>query len=109
MGIGTASGITADTTFVAYAASVFLGFGFGASQTTMYTMIGNYFGPYAYPKLFGTAFMIDLVIASFASIIGGKIFDIFKSYTLAWEICIAISAAGIIALFFTLRPHPKSA
>jgi MFS family permease len=105
---GTASGIFANTTMMAYFASLCLGFGFGAAQTTMYTMIGNYFGPEAYPKLFGTAFMISLVIASFAAIIGGKMFDMFKNYTVAWETCMAISIIGAVAMFFAMPAKVKS-
>ena len=105
-GIALGGLFSAGSVLLAYLASVILGFGFGSSLTNLPTILGNYFGHDAFSKLYGTAFMIALVIASFAGILGGKLFDVFHSYHVAWEICIAISAAGIVALFFTVPPQP---
>ena len=104
MAIGIALGglFSAGSVLLAYLASVILGFGFGSSVTNLPTILGNYFGRDAFSKLYGTAFMIALILASFAGILGGRLFDLFHSYYVAWEICIAISAAGIVALFFTV-------
>ena len=111
MAVGTAIGglLAGGSTLLFFAASCVLGFGFGSSLTSFATIVGNYFGSEAFPRLYGTAFMIALVISSFAGIIGGKLFDLNKNYTLAWEICISISSIGIIALFFTVPPQPDSA
>jgi MFS family permease len=108
MAVGIALGglFSAGSILLAYLASVILGFGFGSSVTNLPTILGNYFGHDAFSKLYGTAFMIALIIASFAGILGGKLFDVFHNYYVAWEICIAISIAGIVALFFTVPPHP---
>ncbi len=98
-----------DTLIVAYIAAICYGAGFGWSFVAQNTMLGHFFGPAAFPKINGNLQAISAVIVSGAGVAGGKLFDIFKSYTPAFELNAAICVIGIILLIFTTMPKaPQS-
>ncbi|TWH45018.1 MFS transporter [Sporomusa sp. KB1] len=93
----------------AYVAAVFYGAGFGWSFVAQNTMLGNFFGPAAFPKINGMLQAISAVVVSGAGVVGGKLFDSFQSYTPAFQLNAAIGLAGIICLIFATMPKPPAA
>lgn len=101
--------LTKDTLFMAYTAAVLYGAGFGWTFVCMNTVTGNFYGMKAFPKLNGMVMMLSAIICSPAGVIGGKLFDMFKSYNPAFELNIAIGVVGIIALVFAKMPKAPNA
>ena len=93
----------------AYVAAVFYGAGFGGSFVAQNTMLGNFFGPTAFPKINGMLQAISAVVVSGAGVVGGKLFDSFQSYTPAFQLNAAIGLVGIICLIFATMPKPPAA
>ncbi|MEN6411574.1 MAG: MFS transporter [Veillonellales bacterium] len=103
-----AIGITASTLTVAFVAAILYGAGFGWSFVCLNTMVGNYYGPAAFPKVNGMVLLISAIACSPAGIVGGKLFDMFKNYTPAFELNVGICVVGVIALIFATMPQqPK--
>lgn len=92
----------------AYIAAILYGAGFGWTFVAQNTMLGNFFGPAAFPKINGSLQAVTAVIVSCAGVVGGKLFDIFQSYTPAFELNAAIGFAGIIVVIFATMPKPSS-
>ncbi len=92
--------------WIAYAAAIFYGTAFGWTFVCMNTVTGHFFGPAAFPKVNGMVLVLTAVFCSPAGVIGGKLFDIYGNYSLAFRINMLIAAAGIIALFFARMPVP---
>jgi MFS family permease len=93
---------------IAVAASICYGLAFGCSWVSLHTITGNFYGIAAYPKLNGTMMFSSAFTCAPAGVIAGKLFDVYRSYTPALELNALISVIGIIALFFTTMPKPKS-
>ena len=99
--------INAHDLGTAHAAAFLYGAGMGCSFTCLTTMIGNYYGPAAFPRLSGTMMMLSAIVCSGAGVIGGKLFDMNQSYAPAFRLNLAICAAGLIALAFAKMPQPQ--
>ena len=99
--------INADTLAIAFAAAIFYGTGFGWTFICMNTATAHFFGPAAYPKLNGVNLLIGGLLSSPAGFVGGKLFDVYQSYALGFELNTVIAAIGIIALAFATVPEPK--
>ncbi len=99
--------VTADALMIAFAAAILYGAAFGWSFVCLNTMVGNYFGPAAFPKVNGMMLLLSAIACSPAGMIGGKLFDVFKSYTPAFYLNVGICVIGIIALFFAAMPQKK--
>ncbi len=100
--------VTPHALWIAYAAALLYGTGFGWTFICMNTATGHFYGPSAFPKLNGTVMLLTAVFCSLAGFIGGKLFDIFGNYTLAFELNIVIAALGMIALLFATIPVPPA-
>lgn len=98
--------VSADTLWMAYSAAILYGTGFGWTFICLNTITGHYYGPAAYPKLSGTLLVLAAIFCCPAGYLGGKIFDLQRSYFLAFEINTMVAAAGIAALFFARMPVP---
>jgi MFS family permease len=98
--------VTPHALWIAYAAAILYGTGFGWTFISMNTATGHFYGPAAFPKLNGMVMLLTAVFCSPAGFIGGKLFDIFGSYSLTFELNIVIAALGIIALVFATIPVP---
>lgn len=109
LGSFLAISITASTLMIAFIAAILYGAGFGWTFVCLNTVTGNFYGPAAFPKVNGTVLLLSAIACSPAGIVGGKIFDAFKSYTPAFELNVAICVVGIIALVFATMPQPNSA
>jgi MFS family permease len=100
--------VNAHALWIAYIAAILYGTGFGWTFICLNTATGHFYGPSAFPKLNGMVLLLTAVFCSPAGFIGGKLFDLYGNYTLAFEINILIAAAGIIALFFAPMPTPPA-
>lgn len=96
--------LTKDTMIMVYAAGIMYGGAFGWSWVCLNTTTGNFFGVKSFPRLNGTILMLSAALCSPAAIIGGKLFDIYQSYTPAFILNMAVAAIGIAALFFAKMP-----
>jgi MFS family permease len=92
----------------AYAAAVLYGLAIGWTFTCMTTCVAHFYGPAAFPKLAGMMILLTSGGASPAGIIGGKIFDVYGSYTRAFELNVLMTLIGILAMAFATMPHPRS-
>jgi MFS family permease len=106
LGTVLAMRVTPQALWIAYAAAILYGTGFGWTFICMNTATGHFFGSSAFPKLNGMVMLLTAVFCSPAGYIGGKLFDIFGNYTLAFELNMVIAALGIVALFFATLPEP---
>jgi MFS family permease len=97
--------VSAETMVVAFAAASLYGVAFGWSFTCMNTCTAHFFGSRAFPKLNGTMIFLTSVIASPASAIGGKIFDVSGGYARAFELNAGLAALGIVAMLFAGMPQ----
>jgi MFS family permease len=98
--------VTPDALWIAYDAAILYGMGFGWTFVCLNTVSGHFYGPLAFPKLNGMSLLLTAIFCSPAGVIGGKLFDIYGNYTLAFEINMLIAACGVIALFFATMPVP---
>jgi hypothetical protein len=57
------------------------------------------------PGLVGPVLRLD---GSPAGFVGGKLFDLYQSYAMSFEVNMLIAAIGILALAFARLPQPKS-
>jgi MFS family permease len=93
---------------VVYSAAVFYGLAIGWTFVCMTTCVAHYFGPNAFPKLAGTLLLVTSGGASPAGWVGGKLFDMYGSYERAWQLNIAITVIGILAILFAAMPKHHS-
>jgi MFS family permease len=100
--------LRADTLMLAYAASILYGMAYGWTFSCISTIVAHYYGPAAFPKLYGTMTFLISVCASPAGAVGGKIFDIYGNYTKAIELNCVMALIGIVAIAFALMPKPRS-
>lgn len=94
--------------WIAYSAAILYGIGFGWSFICLSTITGHFYGPVAFPRLNGMQLLLASIFCSPAGYLGGKIFDTYRSYSLAFGINCLVAGIGIIALFFARMPVPPS-
>jgi hypothetical protein len=56
----------------------------------------------------GVNLLVGGLLSSPAGFVGGKLFDLYQSYTLGFEVNMLIVALGIVALAFAKVPQPKN-
>src|SRR6266481_1608558 len=100
--------VSADALWITYSAALLYGLAFGWTFICLNTITGNYYGPAAFPKLSGIVYMIAAIFCSPAGALAGKLFDLYHSYKLAFELNSLVAALGIVALFFARVPTPPS-
>lgn len=100
--------IGADTLGIAFAAAILYGAAFGWTFICLNTAVAHFFGPAAYPKLNGVNLLVGGLLSSPAGFVGGKLFDLYQSYALGFEVNMLIVALGIVALAFAKVPQPKN-
>ena len=106
LGSVLALNVNSHDLWIAYFAAVLYGSGFGWTFICMNTATAHFFGPQAFPKLHGMAMLLTAVFCSPAGFIGGKLFDIYGNYTMAFQLNMMIAAAGVFALLFATMPSP---
>ena len=98
--------VSPEALWIAYSAAILYGTGFGWTFICLSTVTGHYYGPVAFPKVTGMMLVLAALFCSPAGYLGGRIFDLYHSYKLAFEVNSAVAAFGIIALFFAGMPEP---
>lgn len=71
----------------------------------MNTVTGHFYGRATFPKVNGMTLLLTGIFCSPAGVIGGKLFDIYGNYQLAFEINMMIATVKVAALFFATRPE----
>jgi MFS family permease len=100
--------VSADALWIAYAAAFLYGLAFGWTFICLNTITGNYYGPSAFPLLSGLVYLVAAFFCSPAAYLAGKIFDLYHSYSRAFELNSVVVAIGIFALFFAKMPVPPA-
>lgn len=100
--------VRSDTVMIAYVASVLYGIAYGWTFSCVSTITAHYYGPAAFPKLYGTMTFLISTFASPAGYVGGIIFDMYKNYTRAIELNCVMAAIGILAIAFAGMPKPRN-
>jgi MFS family permease len=98
--------VSPDALWIAYTAAILYGIAFGWTFICLNTVTGHFYGPAAFPRLNGMLLVIGAVFCSPAGFLGGKLFDTYHSYKLAFELNSLVAAIGIVALFFATMPVP---
>ena len=98
--------LRADALMSAYLAAALYGGSHGWTFSCTGTMTGHYWGPKAFPKVYGTMMLLISGCASPAGYIGGKLFDIYGDYRRAIILNGAMAAIGIAAILFASMPTP---
>jgi len=107
LGSFLAINITSSTLMLAYCAAILYGAGFGWSFVCLNTTTGNFYGAKAFPKINGMMLLLSALACSPAALIGGRLFDVYKTYKPAFELNAALSILGIIALAFAQVPKHR--
>lgn len=97
--------VNSHALLIAYIAAILYGVGFGWTFVCLNTSTAHFFGPFAFPKLNGLALLLTAIFCSPAGI-GGKLFDAYGNYTLAFELNMFVAAVGIVVLCFATMPVP---
>ena len=97
-----------ETLVLAYIASILYGLAYGWTFSCVSTITAHYYGPAAFPKLYGTMTLLVSACASPAGWVGGKIFDAYGNYTKAIELNCLMAAIGILAIAFAAMPKPRN-
>jgi MFS family permease len=98
--------VSPEALWIAYSAAILYGTGFGWTFICLNTVTGHYYGPAAFPKVSGMILMRAAPFCALSGYLGGKLFDLYHSYKLAFEVNSAVAAIGVIALFFARMPEP---
>jgi MFS family permease len=98
--------VNSHALLIAYIAAILYGVGFGWTFVCLNTSTAHFYGPSAFPKLNGLALLLTAIFCSPAGVIGGKLFDNYGNYTLAFELNMLVAAGGIVALSFATMPVP---
>lgn len=105
--IGFLNLMFATTAAQAIIFSIFVGMGFGASYVCSAAMIGNYYGVNTFPAVMGIVFPFQMIMGALAPISAGVIFDLTKSYTMAFMIGLVVIIIGTLALLRTTPPKKE--
>ena len=101
--------VSLEALWIAYSAAMLYGTGFGWTFICLNTVTGHYYGPAAFPKVNGMLLVLAAIFCSPAGYLGGRLFDLYHSYKLAFEVNSALAAMGIVALFFARMPEAPEA
>jgi len=91
--------VSPEALWIAYSTAILYGTGFGWTFICLNTVTGHYYGPAAFPKANGMMLLLAAIFCSPAGYLGGRLFDLYHSYKLAFEVNSALAAMGIIAMF----------
>jgi MFS family permease len=83
------------------------GFGFGASYVCIPTLIGNYWGPDAFPVISGILSPISVFVQALAAPLAGFFFDVQGTYFSVVLIGWILAGAGFLAVLLCRPPVPR--
>ena len=95
--------INARDTVLVYTAVVVFGVGYGVAFVAVPSLIANYFGRQAYPRLYGIRLPVSTVVGAIGPFAAGLIFDAAGSYTMVF-IGYAVLAGVAAVIAFLARP-----
>jgi MFS family permease len=95
--------VSASDTVLVYTAVVVFGVGYGVAFVAVPSLIANYFGREAYPRLYGIRLPIATVVGAIGPVAAGLVFDAFGSYTMVF-IGYAVLAGVAAVIAFLARP-----
>jgi MFS family permease len=98
--------VRADKLILAYVASALYGAAHGWAFSCTGTVTAHYYGPAAFPKLYGTMTLMFAACASPAGYVAGKMFDIYGNYTRAIELNCVLAVIGVAAISLAAMPKP---
>jgi MFS family permease len=104
---GSFLAMNAVNAMLAYSAAALMGAGFGWTFVALNTTVGHFYGPVAFPNLIGTMFLFSALACSPAGLVGGRLFDAYRSYRPAFILIIAICVIAIMALAFAKMPQKQ--
>lgn len=92
---------------MAFTYTIIFGFGYGGSFVAVMSLLSSYFGRKDYPKIVG-AMMVFSIIGNAGAPIAGAIYDVTKSYTIAFTIALIAAAIGLLCMILVRPPvHPS--
>lgn len=97
--------INARETVLVYTAVVVFGVGYGVAFVAVPSLIANYFGREAYPRLYGIRMPISTAVGAIGPFAAGVVFDAVGSYTMVF-IGYAVLAGVAAVIAFLARPVP---
>ncbi len=74
------------------------GFGHGGIATMESPMVANIFGMRSHGVILGLVFFCDTVGGAIGPFLSGYIFDVTKSYSLAFSLCAILSVTSLVAI-----------
>jgi|WetSurMetagenome_2_1015567.scaffolds.fasta_scaffold15233_1 MFS family permease len=104
---GSSIAMNSTSAMIAYIAAILMGAGFGWTFVALNTTVGHFYGPAAFPKLIGSMLLASALACSPAGFIGGKLFDVYQSYSPAFLLIIGICLAAMAALTFAKLPQKQ--
>jgi MFS family permease len=93
----------ADELWMLYLFAVIYGFAHGGLFTLMSPWIAELFGLDSHGAIFGTVGFVGIMGGALGPVLFGRIFDVTRSYQLAFLVCTVISIVAII-LSLLVRP-----
>lgn len=94
----------ATSTTLIYAFVVLFGGGYGMAYLSVPPLVANYFGPAAYPSLFGILLPVGTVIGATGPLIAGAVFDATGDYQPVFLGFAVVAATAAVVALFTRPP-----
>ena len=90
-----------------YPVAALMGIGWGAALVCIMTMPINYFGRKAYPSIIALMLAVQITIGAAAPIVAGYIYDVHKTYAVAFYSAAALCLVGCVVLLKATPPIRK--
>jgi MFS transporter, OFA family, oxalate/formate antiporter len=93
-----------DNTWMLFVFAIFYGFSYGGVSAVFPAIVGDYFGRLKAASVIGAIFTIAGIAAAFGPIVGGIIYDLTKSYQLAFLLGALTNIISLLLLFLSRPP-----
>lgn len=94
--------------YMLYAFALVWGIGYGGASVYLPYALAEYFGRSNFSSVYGWSLMIISFCGSLGGVVGGMVYDTYKSYDFAWIGCAIVWAlALLIVLLFGGKPKPR--
>jgi MFS family permease len=100
--------ITPSNLTLVFIAALCFGAAFGWTFVCQNTVVAHFFGPKNFPKINGTLFSGSVLVGCCSGLVGGWLFDTYKSYNPAFYVIMTIVTIGIVAVLFAKMPQAPS-
>jgi MFS transporter, OFA family, oxalate/formate antiporter len=92
-----------------YLAAAVFGFSYGGVSTLFPALVGDFFGRAHVGAIVGFIFALAGSPAAFGPLIGGYLYDVSHSYSVAFELSAALNLAALLLLFLLKKPEKRAA